>query len=211
MSSRTIFFEPSTTPGSSPRTRNSKSVRFYYLFPLLPPPLLPQSLLTLGSHTHPGPENTTALEKYYSLLLRVTRIISAAVLARGPQSNVTQGPARRFLTDYRMLIVQVLKRSAGIGGGGIGGGGNSGSTSKLERDIEDLTTAFMVLIDATGFLQVSKLGSLSNEWRPPPPPPPPFFFLSLLFFLLFGCGSYMNNSLLTILVWSLHLFSLRRT
>lgn len=134
--------------------RRGPGTRNQFVFPLcsllLPPPPLPQSLLTLGSHTHPGPENTTALEKYYSLLLRVTRIISAAVLARGPQSNVTQGPARRFLTDYRMLIVQVLKRSAGIGGGG-----NGGSTSKLERDIEDLTTAFMVLIDATGFLQVS--------------------------------------------------------
>lgn len=88
------------------------------------------------------------LEKHYSLLLRVTRIISAAVLSRGPQSHVTQGPARRFLTDYRMLIVQILKRSAGIGT-------LHSASTKLEQDIEDLTTAFMVLIDATGFLQVS--------------------------------------------------------
>lgn len=121
------------------------------------------ALLTLPVSLCLGPENTTALEKYYSLLLRVTRIISAAVISRGPQSSVTQGPARRFLTEYRMLIVQILKRSAGIGA-------LHAASTKLERDIQDLTTAFMVLIDATDFLQVSLptsiLQSLLAGYRP---------------------------------------------
>lgn len=47
-----------------------------------------------------------------------------------------------------MLIVQVLKRSAGIGA-------LHAASTKLEEDIEDLTTTFMVLIDVTGFLEVS--------------------------------------------------------
>ncbi|KAF3770338.1 hypothetical protein M406DRAFT_336028 [Cryphonectria parasitica EP155] len=90
-----------------------------------------------------------ALEKLYSLLLRMTRIIGAAVLARGPQSSVTQGPARRFLTECRMLIVQVLKKSAGIGMGL----GAAAPSQQLEENVEDLAEAFMVLITATGFLQ----------------------------------------------------------
>lgn len=101
---------------------------------------------------------TLALEKLYSLLLRVTRIIGAAVLARGSQSTTTQGPARRFLTDYRMLIVHVLKKSAGIGH-------NSGvkASVKLEENVEDLAEAFMVLITTTGFLEVSHAcGSCSS-------------------------------------------------
>lgn len=77
--------------------------------------------------------------------MRVTRIIGAAVLARG-SNNVTQG--RRFLTDHRMLIMQVLKRSAGISAGRM--------TPALEEKVEDLADAFMVLITATGFLEVSQ-------------------------------------------------------
>lgn len=71
------------------------------------------------------------------------------MLARGSQSTTTQGPARRFLTDYRMLIVHVLKKSAGIGHNGV-------TTSvKLEENVEDLAETFMVLITTTGFLEVS--------------------------------------------------------
>lgn len=89
--------------------------------------------------------NTVALEKHYALLVRVARIIAAAVLTRGPQSNVTQGPARRFLIEHRMLVVHVLKRSAGIGG-------RFGSL-ELEESVEELAEALMVLITATGFLE----------------------------------------------------------
>lgn len=107
-------------------------------------------LFALDLDTDVGPD-PLAIEKLYSLLLRMTRIIGAAVLARGPQSSVTQGPARRFLTESRMLIVQVLKKSAGIG---MGGFGVAKPSQQLEENVEDLAEAFMVLITATGFLQV---------------------------------------------------------
>ena len=94
----------------------------------------------------------TALERHYALLVRVARVICAAVLARGPQSSVAQGPARRFLSEHRMLVVQTLKRSAGIGGGREGGN-NKEAALQLEEAVEELAESFMVLIAATGFLE----------------------------------------------------------
>lgn len=107
--------------------------------------------LDLGS----GPTDTHILEKHYSLLLRVTRVVGAAVLARGLQSQVTLIPARRFLTEYRTLIVQVLKKSAGISLHNVNVPGGAGAGSKLEENVDELADAFMVLITATGFLEVS--------------------------------------------------------
>lgn len=102
-----------------------------------------------------------ALERHYALLVRVARVVCAAVLTRGPQSSVAQGPARRFLSEHRMLVVQTLKRSAGIGGGPAGAGaegGAGGAASKeaallLGEAVEELAESFMVLIAATGFLE----------------------------------------------------------
>ena len=88
------------------------------------------------------PSNPKALERHYSLLAKVARIIGAAIVSRGSH-NVLQG--RRFLTDHRMLVSHTLKRSAGIGH--MDGG--------LEERIEDLAEAFVVVIMATGFLEVS--------------------------------------------------------
>lgn len=67
--------------------------------------------------------------------------MGAAVLSRGAH-NVLQG--RRFLTEHRMLVTHILKRSAGIGS----------MAPALENKIGDLAEAFMVLITATGFLEV---------------------------------------------------------
>jgi nuclear pore complex protein Nup205 len=46
-----------------------------------------------------------------------------------------------------MLVMHVLKRSAGIGA--------SPSTRVLDEQIAELAEAFMLLITATGFLEVS--------------------------------------------------------
>lgn len=75
----------------------------------------------------------------------MVRIIGAALVSRGSH-NVVQG--RRFLTDHRMLVTHTLKRSAGIGaeGGDV-----------LEERVGDLADALMVIIAATGFLEVSFL------------------------------------------------------
>ena len=80
--------------------------------------------------------------------MRVARIIGAAVLSRGSH-NVVQG--RRFLTEHRMLVMHVLKRSAGIGAGRM--------SRALEERVEELADAFMVLITATEFLEVSKISA----------------------------------------------------
>ena len=110
--------------------------------------------------------NVRALEKHYGLLVALARIVGAAVLARGAH-NVLQG--RRFLTTHRMLVVHTLKRSAGIGmvgssqpgvvGGVNGDGRESGrgdgkAQGALEERIDELAEAFMLLITATGFLEV---------------------------------------------------------
>lgn len=49
-----------------------------------------------------------------------------------------------------MLVAHVLKRSAGIGKGEDDGG-------RLEEKVADLAEALIVLIAATGFLEVSSL------------------------------------------------------
>ncbi|KAL2289182.1 hypothetical protein FJTKL_02970 [Diaporthe vaccinii] len=101
------------------------------------------------------------LERHYALLVRVARVVCAAVLTRGPQSSVAQGPARRFLSEHRMLVVQTLKRSAGIGGGPVGAGAEGGAGGVANKEaalllgeaVEELAESFMVLIAATGFLE----------------------------------------------------------
>lgn len=116
--------------------------------------------LDLGS-----PNDSRVLEKHYSLLVRVARLVGAAVLARGPQSTAALVPARRFLADHRALVVQVLKKTAGVGGAGQA----VQTGQKVEENVEDLAEAFMVLITATGFLEVS--------FCPAPTPLSLFFFL----------------------------------
>ncbi|KAI1771337.1 nucleoporin Nup186/Nup192/Nup205 [Hypoxylon cercidicola] len=87
--------------------------------------------------------DSKALERHYTLLVKVARIIGAAIVSRGSH-NVLQG--RKFLTEHRMLVMHVLKRSAGIGAGG-------GTTDGLLSErVDELAEAFMVVITATGFL-----------------------------------------------------------
>lgn len=87
--------------------------------------------------------NSRALEQHYDLLAKVVRIIGAALLSRGSH-NVVQG--RKFLTDHRMLVTHTLKRSAGIGSGAV--------DTALEDSVNGLADALMVVIAATGFLEV---------------------------------------------------------
>ncbi|CAK7265473.1 hypothetical protein SEPCBS57363_001601 [Sporothrix epigloea] len=88
------------------------------------------------------PSNTAALSQHYSLLVQVARVIGAAVVSRGSH-NILQG--RRFLVEHRMLVMHVLKRSAGFG--------SASSSPVLDERVEDLAEAFMVLIVATDFLE----------------------------------------------------------
>ncbi|KAI2462908.1 nucleoporin Nup186/Nup192/Nup205 [Annulohypoxylon bovei var. microspora] len=102
--------------------------------------------------------DSKALERHYALLVKVARIIGAAIVSRGSH-NVLQG--RRFLTEHRMLVMHVLKRSAGIGAG-------AGKTDALLSErVSDLAEAFMVVITATGFLEFEG-GNLHEDKRPAP-------------------------------------------
>jgi nuclear pore complex protein Nup205 len=89
-------------------------------------------------------EYPRALEQHYDLLAKVVRIIGAAVLSRGSH-NVEQG--RKFLTNHRMLVTHTLKRSAGIGSSGEG-------DRVLDERVDELADGLMVIIAATGFLEV---------------------------------------------------------
>ncbi|RYP92133.1 hypothetical protein DL770_001714 [Monosporascus sp. CRB-9-2] len=102
--------------------------------------------------------SSRALEKHYTLLVKVTRIIGAAIVSRGSH-NMLQG--RRFLTEHRMLVMHVLKRSAGIGSGGA-----KMDKGLLDR-INELAEAFMVIITATGFLEFEN-ETLTEDKRPTP-------------------------------------------
>ncbi|KAI1355644.1 nucleoporin Nup186/Nup192/Nup205 [Xylaria sp. FL0043] len=101
-------------------------------------------LFAVDPELHVEPSDSKALERHYVLLVKVARIIGVAVVSRGSH-NILQG--RRFLADHRMLVMHVLKRSAGIGAG-VGK-----MDPQLAERISDLAEAFMVMITATDFLE----------------------------------------------------------
>jgi nuclear pore complex protein Nup205 len=72
------------------------------------------------------------------------RVICAAVLSRGSQNQQTLEQGRRFLSENRLSILAVLKKSAGLG--------NISGIS--EQSIDDLAESFMLLMSVTGFLDV---------------------------------------------------------
>jgi nuclear pore complex protein Nup205 len=113
-------------------------------------------LFTVDPELEVDASDVVGLEKLYALLVKVSRIVAAAVVRQGSH-NVLQG--RRFLTLARGLVVHVLKRSVGIGGKGatMGVGGAGRIDEELEDRIDELAEAFMVLIAATGFLEVRLL------------------------------------------------------
>ncbi|KAI5919925.1 nucleoporin Nup186/Nup192/Nup205 [Camillea tinctor] len=115
-------------------------------------------LFTVDPELQVDSSDSRALEKHYALLVKVARIIGVAVISRGSH-NVLQG--RRFLTEHRMLVMHVLKRSAGIGAG----------TGKLDHQlterIDELAEAFMVIITASDFLEFES-DTLNEDLRPTP-------------------------------------------
>lgn len=88
-----------------------------------------------------GPE---AVEKYYSILAAVLRILCAIVLSRGPQNQQTLNSARKFLSVIRPSILNILKKSAGIGA----------KKNTTTNTIDDITDLILFLISYTGFLEI---------------------------------------------------------
>lgn len=113
------------------------------------------------------------LALHYELLACVARIVATAIISRG-EHNIAAG--RNFLKTHRTLVLHVLKRSAGIGMPNksgvltpliISGSAEGRKTvsnydmvaeellKQLRENIADLAEAFMLLITATSFLDVS--------------------------------------------------------
>lgn len=102
--------------------------------------------------TVPDIEGDNAVTKHYELLLAIMRVICASLLSRGAQNEQSLEQGRRFLTENRLPILTMLKKSAGLGTG-VQGSVESAS---------DLAESFMLLISVSGFLDVSTL-SLSHS------------------------------------------------
>ncbi|KAL7626804.1 hypothetical protein AAE478_003578 [Parahypoxylon ruwenzoriense] len=115
-------------------------------------------LFSVDPELQVNPSDSKALERHYTLLVKVARIIGAAIVSRGSH-NVLQG--RRFLTEHRMLVMHVLKRSAGIGAGG------GQVDESLSERVDELAEAFMLVITATGFLEFESEG-FDEDKRPSP-------------------------------------------
>jgi len=102
-------------------------------------------------------DNPTALTAYYTLLLSLVCLITAIVLSRGPQNEITLAAARGFLAENRANIMAIFKLHARTSAGGGSGGGESGSVGGSEgvkeNVVAELVEMFTVLIAASGFLE----------------------------------------------------------
>lgn len=77
-----------------------------------------------------------AIVKHYDLLAAVMRIICACILSRGIQNQQSLEQGRKFLTENRLAILAVLKKSAGLGA----------AVEISEQSIDELADSFMLLI-----------------------------------------------------------------
>lgn len=94
-------------------------------------------------------DDANALKKYYELMLAVLRVVNAAVLARGRNNDQTVYAAREFLKESRHSMVAIFKRSVNVGAG-------AGQDGILVQDLSELVDCFTVLVEITGFLEVSQ-------------------------------------------------------
>jgi nuclear pore complex protein Nup205 len=90
-------------------------------------------------------EGSDAVNKHYRLLAAIMRVVCASVLSRGSQNQQTLEQGRRFISENRLSILAVLKKSAGLG--------NISGIS--QQRIDDLADSFTLLMSVTGFLDVS--------------------------------------------------------
>lgn len=77
------------------------------------------------------------------------RIICATVMSRGSQNQQTLDQGRKFLSENRLSILAILKKSAGLGG----------ANSKPDDSIQNVADVLMLLMSVTGFVEVSILRS----------------------------------------------------
>ncbi|TVY24924.1 Nucleoporin [Lachnellula hyalina] len=87
-------------------------------------------------------EGPDVVSKHYSLLAAIMRVVCAALLSRGAQNEQSLEQGRRFLTENRLPILAVLKKSAGLVAGVV-----------VSEQVEDLAESFILLVTFTGFLE----------------------------------------------------------
>ena len=90
-------------------------------------------------------DNPEALDKYYNLILSVTRVITSVVLSRGSQNEQTLDQARSFLMENRPLVVAIFKRQAKVG---------AVTFESMGVSVDEIAELFVLLITITEFLDV---------------------------------------------------------
>lgn len=99
------------------------------------------------ANIHLDIEGPDAVTKHYNLLSAIVRVVCAALLSRGAYNEQSLEQGRRFLIENRLSTLAVLKKSAGVG-----------TELKATKDsITELAESLMVLINVTGYLDVSIL------------------------------------------------------
>ncbi|KAL5350865.1 hypothetical protein ACLOAV_004436 [Pseudogymnoascus australis] len=87
-----------------------------------------------------------AIKKHYGLLLALMRVINCCVVSRGPQNEQTLAQAKKFVSENRLWMLSVFKRSARIGAAVDNG---------LDEVVDELSDAYMLLISMSGFLDLN--------------------------------------------------------
>ncbi|PWW71808.1 hypothetical protein C7212DRAFT_302801 [Tuber magnatum] len=90
-----------------------------------------------------GINSPTALRKYYDLLQDAMRVVTCAILSKGPQNQTAIKLGRQFITENRNVMMTVFKRHAGIGGQRVDDIG----------DLGELVALFVLLISVTSFIE----------------------------------------------------------
>src|SRR5436190_13532966 len=90
--------------------------------------------------------DNASIEIHYQLLLGLMRIINSVVLSRGEQNEQTLAQGRRFLSENRLSVLTVFKRSMSIG---------AADRAVSTEVVNDLADSYTLLITLTGFINVS--------------------------------------------------------
>lgn len=106
--------------------------------------------------TYPDVTDIGDIKKHYDLLIAFMRVINCCVLSRGPQNEQTLAQAKKFISDNRLWMLTVFKRSAGAAAVG---------DSVLEDSVDELAEAYMLLISTSGFLDVSANSHVDAHMR----------------------------------------------
>ena len=91
-------------------------------------------------------DGSESVETHYELLLAVMRVINSAILSRGEQNEQTLTEGRKFLSENRLSVLTVFKRSMNI---------VTADRVVSAEAVDDLADSYMLLITLTGFINVS--------------------------------------------------------